>query len=478
MKTAAVYIRVSTDDQIEYSPDAQLREIKKYATNNDMIINDKFVFVDEGISGRSTKSRPAFNKMIGTAKTKPKPFDVILLWKFSRFARNREDAVVYKSMLRKQLGIEVVSVSENIGDDKMSVLIEAFIEAMDEYYSINLAEEVKRGMTEKALRGGLQTTASFGYDKKKEQPMIINELEAPWVKYIFERYLAGDSQWKIAQDLSARGVRTKRGNKFDNRGIEYILNNPIYIGKVRWTPAGKTVGKRIYDSKDTIIKHSDHEPIISEDLFNQVQELLAAKKKSRKKYQKPTELKKHWLSGIVKCSDCGSSLTYQRSTNTFQCYKYAKGQCRHSHSISARKLEEAFIIGIEQVTIDDEFIRANKVVTKTSDTTLMEKQIKRLEGLFERAKIAYLEGIDTIDEYKVNKTKIAKEIDAAKKALDQAQPKEDLPSVEEVQDKIDNLAKLLKSDIDNATKNLAIAQIVDKSTFDKVNNKLDIFFYL
>ena len=78
---------------------------------------------------------------------------MILLWKFSRFARNREDAIVYKSMLRKQLGIEVVSISENVGDDKMSVLIEAMIEAMDEYYSINLAEEVKRGMTEKVSRG-------------------------------------------------------------------------------------------------------------------------------------------------------------------------------------------------------------------------------------------------------------------------------------------------------------------------------------
>ena len=93
--------------------------------------------------------------MIGLAKSKPKPFDVILVWKFSRFARNREDSVVYKSMLRKELNIDVVSISEDVGDDKMAILFEAMIEAMDEYYSIILAEEVKRGMTEKEKRGGV-----------------------------------------------------------------------------------------------------------------------------------------------------------------------------------------------------------------------------------------------------------------------------------------------------------------------------------
>lgn len=81
-------------------------------------------------------------RMIATAKKNPKPFDAILVWKFSRFARNRQDSIVYKSMLRKELGIDVISVSEYIGDDKMSIITEAIIEAMDEYYSVNLAEEV------------------------------------------------------------------------------------------------------------------------------------------------------------------------------------------------------------------------------------------------------------------------------------------------------------------------------------------------
>ncbi len=152
MKIAAAYVRVSTEDQTELSPTSQIKQIREYAKNHGYIVPNEFVFADEGISGKNTQKRPAFNRMIGLAKTKPKPFECILLWKYSRFARNREDSIVYKSMLRKQLGIDVISISENLGDDKMSILIEALIEAMDEYYSINLAEEVKRGMTERVSK--------------------------------------------------------------------------------------------------------------------------------------------------------------------------------------------------------------------------------------------------------------------------------------------------------------------------------------
>ena len=87
---AAAYIRVSTDDQAEYSPDAQLAEIRKYAAAHGYILPNDFIYLDEGISGKRTDKRPEFNRMIGTAKQKPRPFDAILLWKFSRFARNRE----------------------------------------------------------------------------------------------------------------------------------------------------------------------------------------------------------------------------------------------------------------------------------------------------------------------------------------------------------------------------------------------------
>lgn len=94
MKIGAAYIRVSTDMQLELSPESQLKAIKEYAQRNDIILSNEFIFKDEGISGRKAEKRLAFMQMIAVAKSKPKPFDVILIWKFSRFARNREDSIV------------------------------------------------------------------------------------------------------------------------------------------------------------------------------------------------------------------------------------------------------------------------------------------------------------------------------------------------------------------------------------------------
>ena len=207
MKTAAAYIRVSTDDQVEYSPDSQLKAIRNYAKQNDMILPEEFIFIDEGISGRKADKRPAFQQMIGTAKLKPKPFDVILLWKFSRFARNREDSIVYKSMLRKQCSIDVISISEQLGEDKTSILIEALIEAMDEYYSLNLAEEVRRGMNEKFSRGEVVSQPPFGY-RMGNGKFIPDETNAPIVKMIFNDYIMGMGSRTIASKLNDMGIKS------------------------------------------------------------------------------------------------------------------------------------------------------------------------------------------------------------------------------------------------------------------------------
>ena len=159
---AAAYIRVSTDDQTEFSPDAQLKALRRYASQNNLVLDERYIFSDEGISGRKAEKRPGFMSMIAQAKSKEHPFDVILVHKFDRFARSREDSVVYKSMLKRECNVRVISITESVEDDKFSVILEAMLEAMAEYYSINLSDEVKKGMTEKATRGGLQHVPPFG----------------------------------------------------------------------------------------------------------------------------------------------------------------------------------------------------------------------------------------------------------------------------------------------------------------------------
>lgn len=411
MKTAAAYIRVSTEDQVEYSPDSQLKAIRDYARKNDMILPEEFIFVDEGISGRKAAKRPEFMKMIGTAKIKPKQFDVILLWKFSRFARNREDSIVYKSMLRKQCGIEVISISEQLGEDKTSILIEALIEAMDEYYSINLAEEVRRGMTEKAQRGEVVSTPPFGYDVK-DNVFVPNPETAPIVKMIFNKYLSGRGCLEIAKELNTMGIRTKYGNKWENRGVEYVLRNVVYTGKLTWTPVKSKT--RDYKNEATIITQGKHEPIIEQEIFDKVQKMILEKKKLFPKHSRQSS-NEFMLKGFLKCSNCGGALVYALNDRV-QCNRYSKGTCEVSHSASLSKLNASVINALKSDLETQNFNIYNiksAEEQKGSDITpiLIEKEKKKLE----RIKEAYAAGIDTLEEYRSNKEKILKAIEELEK---------------------------------------------------------------
>jgi DNA invertase Pin-like site-specific DNA recombinase len=275
---AAAYIRVSTEDQIEYSPDSQLKRIREYAAYRNILLPDDYIFLDEGISGRHTSNRPAFLRMIQAARQKPRPFDQILVWKFSRFARNRQDSIFYKSMLRKECGIDVVSITEQLSDDPTSVLIEALLEAMDEYYSLNLAEEVRRGMNEKFSRGGVVSIPPFGY-RMKNGYFEADPNTAPYVKLIFEDYLGGLQPLEIAEKLNAQGVHTRRGNPFTARAVRYILSNPFYAGYQRRNLNG--CSKKPPTPVLTTVR-GQYLPLISETDFQSVQLRLRLQKHCRR----------------------------------------------------------------------------------------------------------------------------------------------------------------------------------------------------
>ncbi|MCI2105675.1 MAG: recombinase family protein [Intestinimonas sp.] len=397
VKTAAAYIRVSTEDQMEYSPDAQMVEIRKYASTHGYLIPSEYIFVDEGISGKTTK-RPAFNRMIGTAKRKPKPFDAILLWKFSRFARNREDSIVYKSMLRRQLGIDVLSVSEPLSDDKMSIIMEAMIEAMDEYYSINLAEEVKRGMTEKARRGGLQAPPPFGYRAENNILVPIPE-EAALIRVIFNRFISGDGLRPIADQLNAIGVTTHRGNRFENRTVEYILRNPVYIGKLRWNPSGRTC--RDFSSESIILSDARHEPIISLDTWEAAQHHMAEVKARWRYHSRPLKEHKDWISGLVRCASCGSTMIFSKP-HYWKCNGYVRGSCKTSQHISDSALKDMLLTTIRHDCQDNVPIYYTVVRAKPEalhESSALKEHLQQLSKRQKRLQDAYLAGAEDLESY-------------------------------------------------------------------------------
>ena len=477
LKTAAAYIRVSTDNQTELSPDSQIKEIRKYAKQHGYIVPNEFIFRDDGISGRRAEKRPEFIRMIATAKQKPAPFSAVLLWKFSRFARNQEESIFYKGMLSKN-DIEVKSISEPIVNGPFGSLIERIIEWFDEFYSINLSGEVKRGMTEKVTRGGAVSIPAFGYDIVDKE-YVINPETAPIVRQIYADYLGGMGAIQIARKLNDMGIRTTRGNLWENRTIDYILRNPVYIGKIRWNPTGKT--RRNFDDPNIMITDGHHEPIIDEDSFNKVQTVYEVHQKKHARYSHDTGRKyMYMLHGLVKCSDCGASLSMSARGQGLQCIRYTKGQCKTSHYISVNKLNEmvisyvdaAFKTGVFHLTVKN--IGRQEETTEIDIEALIEKELQK----YSRIREAYEAGIYTVEELCESRDLIDERINALRKQAVKPQHAEVELRRKIIDTYKDAIQTFRDPTVSEEEKNSLLRSFVDKIVFDRQKRTIDLYFYI
>lgn len=490
MQRAALYIRVSTDDQLEFSPDAQKRALLEYAKRNDMSVDPVHIYIDEGISGTNAKKRPAFQKMIATAKKKPTPFDNILVHKFDRFARSREDSVVYKSLLKRECNIRVISITEQLEDDKFSVILEAMLEAMAEYYSLNLAEEVTKGMTEKAKRGGFQASRMLGYNVKGLNGNLeIVEDEANIVRVIFDKFVnEGLTYHEINRYVNKSGYRTQNGNKFERRNIKYILENPIYAGYVRWNRRNKY--QQINPKDEWIVEKGLHEPIVSKEIFDKAGERIKQIKQLYGTNARPSSGYRHWLSGTLRCSTCDASMTYsgprkdrQSGKGYYSCNRYRKGSCSTSNHISVIKLEKHILDIIDNDIDSFEKIPSDVVVhthTETVEIDTLQAQLEKTLRKYDIARNAYLNEIDTMEEYKANKARIQQEEKDVRVQIEKLSNKSTGPST--TKKFLKNMiagSEVLKDE--NATieeKHKALRSFVKTITVDKKNENIDIEYYL
>lgn len=473
-RIAAAYVRVSTDDQMELSPDSQMEKIREYAAKNGLLLLSEYIFHDDGISGRAAEKRPGFQQMIATAKDPSHPFDTIIVWKFSRFARNQEESIFYKSILRSKCKVDVVSVSEPLIAGPFGSLIERIIEWMDEFYSVRLAEEVKRSMTVNAKTGTLQTTPSFGYRVENRQLVIVPE-EAEIIREIFRRFISGDAMFRIAKDLSARGVRTHRGNPFENRTIDYILNNPVYLGKLRWTPTGRT--RRNFQNEDSIIADALHEPIIDAETWGAAHARCAELKKSYKRYGKPSSERKHWLCGVVRCSACGATLIWA-NPHFMKCNNYAHGRCTTTQHIAVEALEESFLAQLQHDLTFAESVDCVVQAAKPARTDQhLQQQRARIVSRIDRLRDSYLDGIETLETYKAARQQMQAQLDDldAQIAKSAAVPVVDTAAL--LRNAISAVLETLRSPTATvAQKYESAMSIIDRCTFDKSQMLLSISY--
>lgn len=492
MKNAAGYIRVSTHSQEELSPDAQRRLLHDYATKHDMLLTDDLIFEEGGISGKRADRRPQFQQMIATAKSKEHPIDAILVWKFSRFARNQEESIVYKSLLKKA-NVEVISVSEPLVDGPFGSLIERIIEWMDEYYSIRLSGEVTRGMTEKAIRGGYQARPPLGYAVvEKGKPPKIVESEAAIIRSIYNMFLVDDmSLFNIARHLNDAGIQTQRGGGFEYRSIDYILRNPTYKGYIRWNRTENETN-RIKDKEEWIITKGHHEAIIPEDMWDEVQKKLDREVVLRPRKSRPPEQHKHWLSGILRCGACGRTMSCHCANRNgklyyqFKCYAGRKGKCSKAKNLSAMHAVPVILDGLKRFLYVEDFdfeIKSPEVVTNTVEIDLYTKQLEGLDKKETRIKEAYLAEIDTLEEYKENKLLLARERQRIQKLIEKSRERGNVAKNkqemrQEISRRVKNIIELLENDeIDMEVKGKALRSVVEKIVYNYDEETLDIYVY-
>ncbi len=304
---AVLYARVSSSAQdVDLSISAQLKALRDYASKNQYSVVKEFI--DEAESGK-TVARPAFREMIALARRTPKPFDLILVWKYSRFARNRQDSIVFKTMLRKK-GIKVISINEPFEDNPTGKLMEAMIESLDEFYSLNLGEEITRGQRESASRGFyLASSTPFGYrkvrvrDGNKERPKLEPDPNSyATVESIFRSVIEGKGLKEIIKELNSKGIAGPKGKGWLKSTLHKILTNQIYVGTLVW-------GSHTSRDLQPIRVENAYPAIVDRNTFDQVQALMRGRAPAN--FHPKRVASSYLLSGIARCGHCGKALVGQ-----------------------------------------------------------------------------------------------------------------------------------------------------------------------
>ena len=340
---AVIYARYSSDSQREESIEGQLRECAAFAEKNGITVLRHYI--DRAYSAK-TDNRPEFQNMIKDSGKRM--FDIVIVWKLDRFARNRYDSARYKATLKKN-GVKVVSATEIISEGAEGIILESVLEGYAEYYSADLSEKVVRGMTDNALKckfnGG---TMPIGYVIDAEQHFRIDPLTAPFVLESFKRYDGGETISSIMNWLNEQGLTNTRGQKMTFNSVGHILHNRRYIGEFRY--------------RDVIVP--DGIPaIVPQDLFDRVQEKLAKNKKAPARHKAEDD---YLLTTKLFCGYCGAYLCGESGTSRtgkvhhyYKCVSVKKKRTEcHKKPVRKEWIEDLVVGETMKMVMDDKAIEA------------------------------------------------------------------------------------------------------------------------
>ena len=382
-----IYARYSSDSQREESIEGQLRECKEFAAKNDIKIVDSYI--DRAMSAK-TDNRPSFQQMISDSKGKA--FDVIIVWKLDRFARDRYASAHYKRILKKN-NVKLISATERISEGSEGILLETVLEGMAEYYSAELAEKVNRGMKENAYKckynGG---TLPIGYVIDADKHFQTDPISSPAVLDAFKMYDNGMTMQQIATELNNRGVRTQRHNgKLDTDNVTSMLHNRKYIGEYRF--------------KDIVVP-GGIPAIVPVDLFDRVQDRMAQNKKAPARHKAEDE---YLLTTKLFCGECGCFMVGESGTSHtgklhryYRCVSVKNHKGCHKKNVQKDWIENTVIEEIKKVFLNDELVDkiADEVmVLQSKDNTvipILKQQYAHVEKSISNMLTAIEQGLSLI----------------------------------------------------------------------------------
>ncbi len=390
---AVAYPRYSSDNQTVESISAQMRAIENYCIQKGYVLIDSYP--DEAKTATSD-NRPNFQRMIlDSAK---KLFDVIVVHKLDRFARDRHDSAIYKRILKKN-GVKVDSVLENLDGSPESVILESVLEGMAEYFSLNLAREVRKGMEENAENakhaGG---TAPYGLKVNKET--LLYEIDPKTnraVQIYFESVAKMIPLEDIADNLNSLGYRTATGNPFKNTSFSNWAKNRKYKGDYTWDVSlGRSEEKRSMKERD-LEKQKIKLGAIPRTVSDELWECVNAMKEPRK--HRGAEMKAivpYLLSGKVVCGNPECKAIYAGTSYLQKTKRYNYYRCNNKCGNTGVNKEELEALVINMI-LDQCFIE------------------EAMSEIVERIKAMYREKRQTS---KIDMDPIIKELSELKKKMD------------------------------------------------------------
>lgn len=352
MKNVAIYARYSSDTQRAESIDAQVRACKDYAAAKGF--NVTAVYADEAISGKGSKTalRTQYQRLLRDCSKGL--FDTILVHKYDRVARNVAEHVNLVTKL-DTLGITLIAVSQDFGSGPESKIMRTLMWSLFEYYIDNLATETRKGLKENALKalhtGGY---APFGYDIIDKR-YVINELEAAYVRKIFDAALNRRGFKEIIQELSDCGIRGKRGKPIKYTQIYEMLRNEKYTGVYVYSPTEEKSRADRRSKPGAIRKEGALPIIIDREVFEEVQRIMNERRQTGRKAG-------YLCSGLIYC-ECSAkmhAITTSRKGHSYH-YFYCSKKCG-APNIHMEDVDKAAIEYLHELLSDENQERISRAL--------------------------------------------------------------------------------------------------------------------